>query len=47
MKYEKPIMEIICLICDVIVTSGGLSDKGDNDEGTGGGMDLTSETIRF
>lgn len=47
MKYEKPIMETIWLVSDVIVTSGGLNDKGDNDEGTGGGMDLSSEVIRF
>ena len=47
MKYEKPIMAIIWLDSKVIVSSGGLSDMGDNDEGTGGGMDLSPNAIQF
>lgn len=40
MKYEKPVMEVTLLELDMIVTS--LNDSGDNEEGGGGGIDLSN-----
>lgn len=46
MRYETP--EIIKLeVTDIIVTSDGLNDSGDNDQETGGGLDLSGKTGKF
>ena len=48
MRYETPEMGIIKLeVTDIIVTSDGLNDSGDNDQETGGGLDLFGKTGRF